>query len=426
MNTRAPVKTAGDREAPGAAGAGTGGPLAGVRVIDLTSVVVGPFATQILADHGADVIKVEAPGGDQGRYLSGAARHHGMAWKYLHLNRNKRSIVLDLKQPDGHQALVALLRGADVLVYNIRPRAMARLKLSWEDVHAINPRLIYAGAFGFGQGGRYAARPAYDPMLQGLSGSVALNMAATGSARYVPFMLADRSVGLIAAYAITMALFERSRTGIGQAVEVPMFENMVGIQMAEHLYSASFAGPDVPGGSARVGDPRLLDPNFRPARTRDGFLCISLNTDRQAHAFFDVIGRPELKTDPRFGTMTARAANAADWLALRAEVLAERTNAHWVDVLSSADIPHAPVQSLDEVLADPHLADVGLFQRVQHASEGELVQIGVPNTFSASGAPAWRGAPRLGEHTREILREAGYDAPAIAALLASGAANAPD
>ncbi len=400
------------------------GPLAGVRVLDLTSVVVGPFATQILGDHGADVIKVEAPGGDQGRYLSGAARHHGMAWKYLHLNRSKRSIVLDLKHPDAHAALLALIRDADVLVYNIRPAAMARLKLSWAEVRAVNPRIIYAGTFGFGQGGRYAARPAYDPMLQGLSGAVALNEAAIGEARYVPFMLADRSVGLIAAYAISMALYAREKSGVGEAIEIPMFENMVGILMAEHLHSASFAGAGVPGGEPTIGDPRLLDRNFRPTRTVDGFICISLNTDRQAHAFFDVIGEPELKTDPKFATMSARAANASEWLAVRARVLATRTNAQWIEALSGADVPHAPVQSLDQVRSDPHLADVGLFASQTHESEGALVQIGVPNRFSDSGAPDWRGAPRLGQHTREVLQGAGFSPQAIERMIAAGAASA--
>jgi hypothetical protein len=222
-----------------------GGMLEGIRVIDLTSVVVGPLCTQILADHGAQVTKVESPQGDIGRYLGGRGRHVGMAPKFLHLNRNKRSICLDLKHPAGHAALLRLLADADVLVWNVRPDSMARLKLSYDDVRAVNPRLVYCGMFGFGQRGRYAGIAAYDPIIQGASGVAGLHEKAFGTPRYVPYVMADRTCGLIAVQMIVMALFHRERTGEGQSIEVPMFENMASQVLTEHLFNRTYIPPSV-------------------------------------------------------------------------------------------------------------------------------------------------------------------------------------
>src|SRR3954463_1570468 len=279
----------------------SGGPLEGVRVLDLTSVVVGPLATQILADHGADVIKVETKSGDLVRVMNGKSVTPGMGAKFLHLNRNKRSIVLDLKSPAGHAALMRLVGKSDVMVWNVRPAAMVRLKLSYEDVRAANPNIIYCGMFGFGQDGRYRDKPAYDPILQGSGGMAALHHRAMGEPRFVPMVVADKVVGLIAVQMIAMALYQRTQTGSGCAIEIPMFKNRVKFVLEEHMYLKTFEPP-----LGDTGDPRLLDPLGKPIATKDGWICISANTNPQAHAFFDGIGRPELKFDERLATVQAR------------------------------------------------------------------------------------------------------------------------
>ncbi len=398
-----------------------GGPLEGIRIIDLTSVVVGPLATQVLADHGADVIKIESPTGDIGRHLAGRGRSPGMSAKFMHLNRNKRSVVLDLRQPSARDALHILLESADVLLWNVRPASMHRLGLDYERVRAINPRIIYCGMFGFGQGGRYRDRPAYDSIIQGISGVAALHERASGTPRYVPYVMADRTVGLIAVQLILMALLRRVRTGDGESIEIPMFENMVTQVMTEHMYQASF---DPPIGG--FGDPRVLDPENRPLATRDGFLCLSANTDAQAHALFEAIGRPELATDPHFATVAARFQNVQAYFAIRAEGLTQKTTAEWIEIFDRLDVPAAPYHRLESLRDDPHLRDVGLFQTIDHPTEGGFVNIGLANQMSGGARTDFRGAPRLGQHTREVLREAGFDEQAIDAMLAAGAAVAVD
>ena len=277
------------------------GMLAGVRVIDLTSVVIGPLCTQILADHGAEVIKIESPEGDVGRHLGGRGHTPGMAPKFLHLNRNKRSVCLDLKQPAGRQALMRLLQEADVLAWNVRPASMARLGLSYDDVRAVNPRLIYCGMFGFGQDGPYASVPAYDPIIQGASGVAGLHERAFGEPRFVPYVMADRTSGLIAVQMIAMALFHRERTGEGQSIEVPMFENMATQVLTEHLYLRTYL-PAL----GDTGDPRLVNPYYAPSPTRDGYICISANTNAQVFPLLDAMQLGHLKEDPRFCDVAAR------------------------------------------------------------------------------------------------------------------------
>jgi len=396
-----------------------GGPLEGIRVLDLTSVVVGPLCTQVLADYGADVVKIESGGGDIGRHLSGRGRSPGMAAKFLHLNRNKRSVVLDLKHPRGYAVMTRLLERADVLLWNVRPASMSRLRLDYATVSGINPRIVYCGMFGFGQGGRYRDRPAYDSIIQGASGVAALHERVTGTPRYVPYVLADRTVGLIAVQMILMALFHRERTGAGQAVEVPMFENMVNQVLTEHMYQASF---DPPLGG--FGDPRVLDPENRPLPTADGYICVSANTDAQAFALFDAIGRAELKTDPRFATVAARFAHVQEYFAIRAAALKSATTARWLEVFDRLDVPAAPYHRLESLPGDPHLRDVGLLRRTVHPSEGPVWTIGLPNRMSSGARTDFRHAPRLGEHTVEILEEAGYDRSEIDDLLATGAVRA--
>jgi len=392
-----------------------GGPLEGVRVVDLTSVVVGPLATQILADHGAEVIKVESKAGDLVRVMNGKSVTPGMGAKFLHLNRNKRSIVLDLKQPRGHAALMKLVERADVMIWNVRPPSMARMKLAYDDVRAANPKIIYCGMFGFGQDGRYRDKPAYDTIVQGSAGMAALHHRAMGEPRFVPMVVADKVVGLIAVQMIAMALYRRTQTGEGCAIEIPMFENLAKFVLEEHMYLKTFEPPL--GGT---GDPRLIDPLGKPIPTQDGWICISANTNDQAFAFFDAVGRPELKTDPRFSSVPARFAHVKEYFEIRMEALKARTTAEWLEILERADVPCMPYHTLDSVLEDPHLHDVGFFEMKDHPTEGRTRSMRLPNKWSCGTRRDWHPAPKLGQQSVEILREVGYADAEIDAMIASG------
>ncbi len=392
-----------------------GGPLEGVRVLDLTSVVVGPLASQILADHGAEVIKVESKAGDLVRIMNGISVTPGMGAKFLHLNRNKRSIVLDLKNARGHAALLKLIARTDVMIWNNRPRSMARMKLDYDDVRAVNPKIIYCGMFGFGQDGRYRDKPAYDTIIQGAGGMAALNHRATGEPRFVPMVVADKVVGLIAVQMIAMALYRRAQSGEGCAIEIPMFENLVKFVLEEHLYLKTF----VPA-LGETGDPRLIDPLGKPIPTKDGWICLSANTNEQAFAFFDAVGRPELKTDPRFSSIPARFAHVQEYYQVRIEALRARTTAEWIDIFGRCDVPAMPYHTLDSLLEDPHLADVGFFELKDHPTEGKTRSMRLPNKWSSGVRREWSAAPKLGQHSVEILREAGYDAAAIDSMVAGG------
>lgn len=400
----------------------SGGMLEGIKVIDLTSVVIGPLCTQILADHGAEVIKVESPEGDVGRFLGGRGKTPGMAPKFLHLNRNKRSICLNLKTPEGHAALLRLLKDADVMTWNVRPDSMARMKLSYDEVRAVTPGIIYCGMFGFGQTGRYAKKAAYDPVVQGAAGVAGLIAKAHGEPRFVPYVLADRTGGLIAVQMIAMALFKRERSGYGQAIEVPMFENMATQVLTEHLYNRTYvpAAGEAPGAP---GDPRLISPYYTPAQTADGYFSLSANTNGQVFPLFDAIGRPELKTDARFCSVAARFAHTAEYFALRAEGMKQHSTAWWLDYCDRHDIPAAPYHTLESLIDDPHLADVGFIVQREHPTEGAILDLTPANTLSGGARTDWRPAAHLGEHTEAILREAGYADAEIAAMIAAGAAR---
>ena len=398
------------------------GMLAGVKVIDLTSVVIGPLCTQILSDHGAEVIKVESPEGDVGRFLGGRGKTPGMAPKFLHLNRNKRSICLDLKSQQGHAALLRLLGDADVMTWNVRPDSMARMKLSYDEVRAVKPDIIYCGMFGFGQKGRYAKKAAYDPVVQGSAGVAGLMARAHGEPRFVPYVLADRTGGLIAVQMIAMALFNRERSGEGQSIEVPMFENMATQVLTEHLYNRTYVPP--PGeASGETGDPRLISPYYTPAQTADGYFSLSANTNGQVFPLFDAIGRPELKTDPRFNSVATRFANTAEYFAIRAEGMKQHGTAWWLDYCDKHDIPAAPYHTLESLIDDPHLADVGFIQRREHPTEGPILDLAPANTLSGGARTDWLPAAHLGEHTEAILRESGYQDAEIAAMIEAGAAK---
>jgi crotonobetainyl-CoA:carnitine CoA-transferase CaiB-like acyl-CoA transferase len=400
----------------------SGGPLAGIRIIDLTSVVVGPICSRILADQGADVIKVEAPGGgDLLRTLAQGARNPGMSGKFIQFNRNKRSLCVDIKHPDGHAALLKLIATADVFVSNIRPNALDRAGLGWEALRQFNPRLLHCSILAFGRGGPYFNRPAYDPIIQSLSGVAGTFHRASGEPRFVPMVMTDHITGLIAAQCIGFALFRRERTGTGEAIEVPMFENMASFVMSEHLGAATFDPPAGP-----LGDARLLSPDYRPVPTSDGYITVGPNTNAQAFAFFDAIGRPELKTDPRFRDATSRTANAAAYLEIRAGAMRQRSTIEWLAILGEKDVPAAAYNSLDDLLDDPHLKATGFFAPEDHPSEGRIRRTAIPNRFSGGMREDDIPAPRLGEGSRAILAEAGLDPAAIEALVAAGVVATAD
>jgi crotonobetainyl-CoA:carnitine CoA-transferase CaiB-like acyl-CoA transferase len=394
------------------------GPLNGVRVVDLTTVVMGPYATQILADFGADVIKVESPDGDNMRWVW-PFRHQGMGHIFLNANRNKRSLVLDLKKAAARDACLALAAKSDVLVYNIRPQAMARLRLSYEEVRAVNPRIIYVGCFGYSQRGPYAAKAAYDDLIQGAAGLPwLLKKQGSETPRYAPIIVADRSVGQQVASAVSAALYHREKTGKGQRVDVPMLEHLLQIVLGEHLGGYTFEPREGEAGYAR-----MLSPDRRPYQTSDGYVCTLIYNDKQWKSFFGLLGRPEMASDPDFATPEGRSRNFDRVYGWVAQEMKKRSTQDWIEALERADIPVQRMNTIEDILADPHLAAIGYFSVREHPSEGRIRTLAVPSEWSESQPEYRRHAPRLGEHTEEVLREAGLSQAEIDSLLDSGAAR---
>jgi crotonobetainyl-CoA:carnitine CoA-transferase CaiB-like acyl-CoA transferase len=391
-------------------------PLAGIRVIDITEVVMGPLATQMLAELGADVIKIEPPGGDMlrgtgpgGRNLAGPL--------FLNLNRNKRSLVLDLKTTAGKEAILKLIATADVVVYNIRPAAMTRLGLGYEELSKLNPRLIYVGTFGFSQRGRYADARAFDDMIQSaVAIPQASMMAGSEVGRYAPLNLADRATGLYAFGVINAALFARERTGKGQSVDVPMFETMANLVLGDHLYGHTF----VPS-RAGFGYPRVLNPQRRPFQTLDGLVCCLVYTSQQWSDFMSATGEEEMfRADPRFADGESRTLHAEDLYRFVSEKLQTRTSQEWKDLLEPLGIPVFAAHTFETLLADPHLEDIGFFNEYEHPTEGTLRTMSVPSEWSDSRLPALAPPPLLGEHCDQVLAEAGYTRQQIDELVADG------
>jgi crotonobetainyl-CoA:carnitine CoA-transferase CaiB-like acyl-CoA transferase len=392
------------------------GPLAGVRILDLTSVVAGPLATQMLADMGADVIKIEAPEGDAPRH-TGPARSPGMAALFMGLNRGKRSLVLDLKIDAAKAALWRLIATADVLVHSMRPQKMAALGFAHETVCAKHPRLVYAALHGYRDGGPYSGQPAYDDVIQGQSGIAALMAQMAGEPRYAPMILADKTCALSIAGAISAALFARERSGRGQFVEIPMFEQMVAFVLGEHLFGHNFVPPLGP-----LGYTRVTAPWRRPYQTKDGYLCMMAYTQAHWRKFWNAVGKPDMLTDPRFDTIASRAHNIVALYEIAGTCIAGKTTDEWLTLLRELEIPAARMASLEDLFSDPQLAASGFFRRATHPSEGEILHTELPVRFGGESLTAERLQPRLGEHSVEVLREAGFSESEIDALAASGAA----
>ena len=391
-----------------------------MRILELTSVVLGPWACQILGDLGADVVKVEPPGGDSNRQL-GPARHPGMAALFLTCNRNKRSVVLDLKQEAGRAAALRLAARADVLVHNYRPRALRKLRLDYEVVRRANPRIVFCGTYGYGRGGPYADRAAYDDSIQAASGIAMLAAKMGGEPAYLPTIVADKTTALAVVGAVTAALYHRERTGVGQEIEVPMYETLVSYVMAEHLYGHAFEPAEGPAGYTR-----LLSRNRRPFKTRDGYLAVLPYLNEHWRAFCEAAGRPDLVEDPRFESLASRLENIEAVYGEVGRILATRTTAEWLEALGGTPVPVMIVNTLEDLLEDEHLEATGFWTFADHPTEGRLRLPGIPVRFSETPGEQRRLPPRLGEHSLEVLREAGLSETEIQALLASGATKTVD
>lgn len=395
------------------------GALDGIRVVDVSTVVMGPWATQMLGDMGADVIKVETPGGDIARGM-GPCRNAGMAAVHLAVNRNKRSIVLDLTREAGREALFRIVGTADVFLHNMRPRIAGKLGLEYEKFAARQPDLIYCAAYGFRRDGPLADKPAYDDIIQAASGLADLQAVVSDQPRFIPTIMADKTTAYNVALAILAALLRRTRGGRGQAIEVPMFETLVDFVMVEHLYGACF---DPPVGT--MGYSRILNKERKPFATLDGYLAVLPYTNENWRAFFRIAGREDLAGDPSFASFESRVREAPKIYAILAEIIATRTSAQWQRDLDAAGIPVMAVNTKESLLDDEQLKASGFWQMVEHPTEGRLRITDPPVRFSDSPSSVRRLAPRLGEHSAEILAEAGYSAKEVEDMMAGAISMQP-
>ena len=391
------------------------GPLEGVRILELTSVVMGPYACQILADMGAEVIKVEPPSGDTNRNLGAYRNNKDMAALFLTCNRNKRDIVLDLKSEEGKEICLKLVKESDIIIHNFRPQAMDRLGLNYERVKEANPKIIYCATYGYSAKGPYGTKGALDDSIQAVSGVAYLNEAVYGEPRYMPTVIADKTTGLTAVYAILAALYHREKTGQGQALEVPMFETMVSFTMAEHMWGQTFEPP-----IGHAGYARIMSQNRKPYKTKDGYIAVLPYFDAHWATFCKIADVPELITDERFTTMAQRLKNIDQTYEETGKALLKRTTDEWMELLGDTNVPTIRVNSLDDLINDPHLKATGFFELHEHPTEGTLKMTKFPVSFSETPASIRRLPPRLGEHSTEVLKELGYSDADIDRLLTDG------
>lgn len=390
------------------------GPLDGVRILDCTTVVLGPWAAQQLGDLGADIIKIEPPSGDTTRQL-GPRRNENMAAFYLGCNRNKRSIVLDLKSDEGREALFKLAETADVLMHNYRPQPAARLGVQYEAFEKINPRLVYLATYGYRADGPMGPRAAYDDIIQAGTGFTMLQTVVAGEPRFLPSIVCDKTSSAGVVSAILAGLFERERSGKGQSIEVPMYESLVSFVMVEHLYGETFL-PKIES----AGYKRILNAERRPYPSKDGYFALLPYTDRHWKEFCDLIGRPDIMDDPRFASLTVRLDNIGVVYSTLAEICATRTNAEWVALLAESNVPHGPVNTLEDLFEDEQLNATGFWEEMDHPTEGKLRAAGIPPRFSRTPPEIRRHQPNLGEHSVEILQEAGFSEGDIEKLVSAG------
>lgn len=398
------------------------GPLKGIRVAELTSVVLGPYACQMLGDLGADVIKIEPLDGDSNRKVGPYATTDSMRSFFLGCNRNKRSIALDIKSAEGYKAARAIINTCDVLVHNLRPAAISRLKLDYEQVKQSNENIIYCATYGYGSDGPYAGKGALDDSIQAACGLSALQSAQAGEPRFVPTVIADKATAMNVSQAVLAALFHRQRSGEGQAIEVPMFESMVAFVMTEHLWGQSFEPPQ-----GTAGYPRLLAKHRRPYITADEkYIALLPYWDTHWSTFCELAGRLELITDPRFHNMQSRLEHIDECYRITGEIIKSKTQAKWLGLLENSNVPMMVVNSLEDLISDPQLCDSGFWQELDHPTEGRLRFAGSPFNFSKTPTSIRQMPPHLGEHSDEILREAGYAQATIAELKGQHIVNAAE
>lgn len=390
------------------------GPLQGIRIVDLTAVIMGPYAMQVMADFGAEVIKIESPEGDIMRHV-GKNGDRAMGPIHLTLNRGKRLVALDLKKPEAQEVLSKIVESADAFVHAMRPKAIERLGLDYENVKKMNPDIVYCGAYGYAAHGPYGDEPAYDDLIQGLCGIADIASHLAGEPRFFPTVIADKVCGLTLAYSLLAALLHKQRTGEGQQIEVPMFETMVQFLMIEHLGDCTF------GHDEEIGYARVLSQLRKPHRTSDGYVCALPYNDKNWRDFFRIVDRPDLAADPRFSNQSARSRNYEVLYSLLGQILSTQSTGYWLEKLRPASIPVAPVLGLKALLDDPHLNAVNLFQTVQHPSEGQITAIRSPIAFSATPAEMGQPAGVVGANSIEVLQGFGYSPADIDALIAKGA-----
>ncbi|MBT7730698.1 MAG: CoA transferase [Rhodospirillaceae bacterium] len=391
------------------------GPLQGVRVVDLTTVMLGPFCTQILGEMGAEVIKIETPDGDVNRW-TGESRSPGMSTGQLIKGRNKRSIVLNLKVVEAREAFEKLIKTADVFVHNIRPKAASRLAIDYETIAELNPSIIYASATGFGEAGPFADKPAYDDLIQGASGIASLYGKVTGTPRYVPSVMADKTTGLFLSNYISMALFHKERTGEGQKLHVPMYESFAAFVISEHMQGQTFVPATGPAGYTR-----MLTVHRKPYETMDGFICVVPYTQKHWMNFLTLVGEQNLIEDPRFSSQTERTKNIDALYEIVSDSMKTRTTSDWLITLTDADIPAGPMNSPEDLFDCPHLDAVGMFPEIEHPTEGRIKHIKVPVTFSKTPGGLYRHSEKLGESTHAVLSELGFSKTEIINLQNTGA-----
>lgn len=391
------------------------GPLQGIKIVDLTTVMLGPFCTQLLGEMGATVIKIETPEGDVNRW-TGAARTPGMSTGQLIKGRNKRSIVLNLKVPEARKPFEKLIETADVFVHNIRPKAALRLKIDYDTISGIRPNIIYASATGFGEDGPYADKPAYDDLIQGASGLATLYGNINGTPQYVPSVIADKTTGLFLSNYIAMALFHREKTGEGQKLHVPMYESFASFVINEHLQGQTFIPPTGPAGYSR-----LLTSNRRPYQTKDGYISVVPYTQKHWEKFFEIAGQPNLMLDERFENQTQRTNNIDSLYQIVSDTIKTKSSSEWLELLDEVDIPVGPVNSPEDLFDCPHLKAVGMFPEIEHPTEGKIRNIKIPVSLSKTPGGFYQHSEALGASTIEILSELGLNDKDIKVLKKAGA-----